>query len=598
MSNISTKKATGASIGAVLTLTGNDLNVVSPDGVGNIDVFGDGTAITVVGNPGTNTITITAADALATSYVTDSGTAIPVGNILNVLGGTLISTSGAGDTATLTLDNGTDGQVILGSTAGSPAYAAITSSDASISFTLGANTLDMTVASAAMDLDFVTDSGTATSAAGIINVPGAHGLNTTGAGNTVTTAINNAITLGDLAGIAAGSDALTISTGDITFSATNNVGNLNMAFTVSADVGVVTGGSTTAITSGVRLFHTYNPNATGSNLFIGAGAGNFTLTTASKNVFIGEISGVAVTTAVSTTSLGSGSGEHLTSGDRNTFLGQQAGSAISSGELNTFVGDESGAVFSLNGGVNATGSGNATLGNYALGLLTTGDYNIAIGNGETASGNRHAPLTQLTTGSYNICIGGDDGAGTGGAGFNYTGAESSNICIGNATLGTLAESNVMRLGTTGSGDGQVDTCFIAGVHGVTPAGVTSSVVIDANGQLGTGGAGLVWSVETDAAVAGAVNTGYVANRAGLVTITLPTTAAVGSRIRVTGINTAVGWRLAQNAGETIYFGTLATTTGVGGYIEATAIRDSVEIVCVVADTDWNVLSSLGNITVV
>lgn len=41
--------------------------------------------------------------AVATTYVTDSGNAVPAANILNVLGSSGISTSGAGSTITLTL---------------------------------------------------------------------------------------------------------------------------------------------------------------------------------------------------------------------------------------------------------------------------------------------------------------------------------------------------------------------------------------------------------------------------------------------------------------------------------------------------------------
>jgi len=97
-----------------------------------------------------------------------------------------------------------------------------------------------------------------------------------------------------------------------------------------------------------------------------------------------------------------------------------------------------------------------------------------------------------------------------------------------------------------------------------------------------------------------VNTGIIANKAGLLTMTLPATAALGDIIRITGINTAVGWRIAQNANQQIFFGGVSSTLGVGGYIEATAIRDSVELICVLpgASTGWNVLSSIGNITVV
>lgn len=108
-----------------------------------------------------------------------------------------------------------------------------------------------------------------------------------------------------------------------------------------------------------------------------------------------------------------------------------------------------------------------------------------------------------------------------------------------------------------------------------------------------------WSVvNADATIV--VNRGYIANKAGLLTMTLPATAAIGDTIRLTGINTAVGIRVAQNANQRIHFSLLSTTAGVGGYIESTQIRDSVELVCVVAgaSTEYNVISSEGNWTVV
>jgi hypothetical protein len=104
-----------------------------------------------------------------------------------------------------------------------------------------------------------------------------------------------------------------------------------------------------------------------------------------------------------------------------------------------------------------------------------------------------------------------------------------------------------------------------------------------------------WSVVTGATQAAAVDNGYICNRAAGVTVTLPDTAAVGSIVRIVGMDG--NWVLAQNAGETVYYGTSNTTTGAGGSLTATDNRDCVELVCTVANVDWVVISSIGNITV-
>jgi len=95
----------------------------------------------------------------------------------------------------------------------------------------------------------------------------------------------------------------------------------------------------------------------------------------------------------------------------------------------------------------------------------------------------------------------------------------------------------------------------------------------------------------------AVNNGYIANNAGQVVATLPTTAAVGTVQAITGINNATGWKIAQNASQQIFFGTSSTTSGTGGSLTSTNTRDSVFLVCVVANLTWNVYDSIGNITI-
>lgn len=106
-----------------------------------------------------------------------------------------------------------------------------------------------------------------------------------------------------------------------------------------------------------------------------------------------------------------------------------------------------------------------------------------------------------------------------------------------------------------------------------------------------------WNDQTGASVTMAVNNGYIADRGSLVTLTLPTTAALGSVFAIAGYG-AGGWKLAQAASQTIHFGNLDTTTGTGGSLASTNRYDSIEIVCVVANTDFTVRSSVGSHTIV
>lgn len=116
-------------------------------------------------------------------------------------------------------------------------------------------------------------------------------------------------------------------------------------------------------------------------------------------------------------------------------------------------------------------------------------------------------------------------------------------------------------------------------------------------EASSGSGGVSWSVITGTTQTAVIDNGYILNNVAQVVVTLPTTAAVGSIVRISGLG-AGGWKLAQNASEYIYFGNTTSTTGIGGYLESTHSKDSIELVCVVADTAWSVISSVGNITIV
>lgn len=70
--------------------------------------------MTVTGNPGISTLTISDNGAVATTYTENSGTATPAANNLNVLGNGSITTIGSGSTVTVELTGLTNHNVLVG----------------------------------------------------------------------------------------------------------------------------------------------------------------------------------------------------------------------------------------------------------------------------------------------------------------------------------------------------------------------------------------------------------------------------------------------------------------------------------------------------
>lgn len=131
-----------------------------------------------------------------TSFVTDSGTAIPLANVIEILGGNNIHTSGLANVVTVSVSGtttnavqignasgsltslsiGTNGQVLIGATGAAPAFASLTSSNNSITFTTGANSLDLTVTAGSVVVEkFALQSGTTpiSPLAGVVTFNGA-----------------------------------------------------------------------------------------------------------------------------------------------------------------------------------------------------------------------------------------------------------------------------------------------------------------------------------------------------------------------------------------------------------------------------------------
>lgn len=104
------------------------------------------------------------------------------------------------------------------------------------------------------------------------------------------------------------------------------------------------------------------------------------------------------------------------------------------------------------------------------------------------------------------------------------------------------------------------------------------------------------TVTSDATIQ--ANYAYNVDGGALVILTLPTQAQEGDTFAVVRTG-AFNWRIAQNAGQTIIFGDIATTPGVTGYLESTAVGDAIQVVCTTQNSEWAVCpGSIGNITYV
>jgi len=168
-------------------------------------------------------------------------------------------------------------------------------------------------------------------------------------------------------------------------------------------------------------------------------------------------------------------------------------------------------------------------------------------------------------------------------GLSYGGGTTSALnWLAEATNGQLPIGNTGNPPTLGT--------LTAGV-GISITNGSGSITIDtANGAMD-------WTeVTVTGPTAMAVDNGYIANNAGVVGLTLPSTTAIGDIIKVNGKG-AGGWSIAQNAGQTIHFLSQDTTTGVGGSLASTTAYDCVTLRCITANTDFVVEAAVGNITV-
>lgn len=186
-------------------------------------------------------------------------------------------------------------------------------------------------------------------------------------------------------------------------------------------------------------------------------------------------------------------------------------------------------------------------------------------------------------------ITGYDGTST----FNGSPVTQHSLLLGGANSHTINNLGVATNGQLPIGSAGADPVLatLTAGTGVTIANAAGSITINAFGG------GMSWTDVTGTTQPMAANNGYTANNAGLVTLTFPTTIAYGQLMAVVGKG-AGGWTIAQNSGQTIHFGITNTTTGATGTLSSTKQYDVVYLLCTIANTDFTVVQSIGNLTVV
>src|ERR1035437_5868390 len=195
------------------------------------------------------------------------------------------------------------------------------------------------------------------------------------------------------------------------------------------------------------------------NLFVGVAAGLNNVAGFGQNTYVGYAAGVHNDRGTQNAFFGTGAGG-LNAESGNTFLGAYAGANSVQGSNSTFVGGLAGYV--------SSGQSNTFVGGLAGNNNTTGSENTYIGGGAGSAN---------SSGSYNMFIGT-------GAGNNSTTGSSDVYVSRPGCAYPCSENNTIRIGTQGTGNGQQNVTYIAGIYGSTSSSGVP-VYVNSSGQLGT-----------------------------------------------------------------------------------------------------------------
>lgn len=294
------------------------------------------------------------------------------------------------------------------------------------------------------------------------------------------------------------------------------------------------------------------------------------------NPFTGELDLIGSDGSVGSLQVDTDSGTATPSGDTIQILGSGTVATSAAGNAITITGTDPNQDY-------VTDSGTATSSGASVSILgATGISTSGSGSTVTVTGSE----TTFNSDSGSAVSSGNAVTMTGGTGIDTSAA-------GSTVTFAVADAVPLSIVTdSGTATPASNSFSIVGAGGASTSASGSTVTVTASG----GGGGTTWSEITTATKTMVVAEGYVSNRAGGVTYTLPATATLGDEMYVVG--KAGTWVIAQNASQQILVGSGATTVGAGGSVTSTDAGDTIHLVCTTggASTVWRAISAVGNLT--